>query len=227
MTWRAVFAFVLVVMIAASIGMAVAAVEHSPGWISNPGAAAYLREAWLTLVVYAGVIVMVVANRGEEWDDELRNAAKFGTIAGFVEVVNVALKNIGPASARVPAVTVAAMLIMFALWALAGASTARELHHFRPGVAAAIMSAGVCMVFAVTAAFAIELYFAPPQPDFISTWAEFKRSGWMDARAFGIANTLNSGFTQLLLGPLVALPVGSLGAWIGKIRSNRGAGSRE
>lgn len=216
MTWRAVFAFVLVLMIAASIGMAVAAVEHSPGWIMNPGAATYLRETWLALVIYAGVIVVVVANRGEEWDDELRNAAKFGTIAGFVEVGNVAFEQVGSASRWIPGVTIAAMLIMFALWASAGARTAMDLHHFRPGLIAAVMSAGVCMVIGVTAGFAIELYIAPPLPDYVSTWAEFKRSGWMDARAFAIANTLESGFTHLLTGPAVALVVGSLGAWIGR-----------
>ena len=76
MTWRAVFAFVLVVMIATSTGMAVAAVERSPGWISYPGAATILREVWLTLAVYAGAIVIVVANRGEEWDEEMRNACR-------------------------------------------------------------------------------------------------------------------------------------------------------
>src|SRR5690348_10267786 len=65
MTWRAVFAFVLVVMIAASIAMAIAAVERSPGWIAHPGAATILRTAWLGLLVYAGAIVVVVANRGK------------------------------------------------------------------------------------------------------------------------------------------------------------------
>ena len=87
-------------------------------WILNPGAATYLRETWLTLVVYAGVIVIVVANRGEEWDDELRNAAKFGTIAGFGDVVGIALEHVASTSTWVPAVTIAAMLVIFALWAL-------------------------------------------------------------------------------------------------------------
>ena len=60
------------------------------------------------------------------------------------------------------------------------------------------------------------MYIAPPRPELVSTWAEFKRSRWMDAQAFGIANTLDSAFTHLLWGPAVALVVGSLGAWIGR-----------
>lgn len=215
MTWRAVFAFVLVVMIAASIGMAVASVERSPGWVSHPGAATILREVWLTLVVYAGVIVVVVANRGEEWDEEMRNAALFGGIAGVVEALNIVLENGIPNLMNRAAVSIAVMLVVFGLWGWAGARTARDLHHFRPGITAAVMSAGICMVIAVTVGFALELFIDPPHPDVISTWPEFERSGWMDAGAFGIANTLNSGFTHLWMGPVIALVVGSLGAGIG------------
>ena len=223
MTWRAIFAFVLVVMIAASIGMAVAAVERSPGWVSHPGAATILREVWLTLVIYAGLIVMVVAHCGEEWDEEMRNAALFGGISGAVEAANVVLENLIPGVMSKPAVSIAVMLLVFGLWGLAGAQTAKDLHHFRPGVTAAVMSAGVCMVIAVTVGFALELFIAPPRPDIISAWPEFQRSGWMDAAAFGIANTLYSGFTHLWMGPVIALVVGSLGAGVG---ARRGAAQK-
>lgn len=215
MTWRAVFAFLLVMMIAASIGMAVASVERSPGWVSHPGAASILREVWLTLIVYAGVIVVVVANCGKEWDEEMRNAALFGSIAGVVEAVNIVLENVIPSVMNKAAVSITVMLAVFALWGWAGAKTARDLHHFRPGVTAAVMSAGVCMVIAVTVGFALELFISPHAPAYIETWPEFRRSGWMDARAFGIANTLDSGFTHLWMGPVIALVVGSLGAGIG------------
>ena len=212
MTWRAVFAFGLVVMIAASIGMAVAAVEHSPGWISHPGAATILRKVWLALAVYAGLIVLVVAGRGHAWDVELRFAAVFGSVAGAVEVVNIALENWASNGAISPAVQIAGMLVLLLLWGVAAARTARDLHRFRPGVAAAVMSAGVCMVIGVTAGFALELFIAPPLPGYIATWPEFQRSGWMDARAFGIGNTLDSGFTHLWMGPVIAMVVGAIGA---------------
>lgn len=216
MTWRAVFAFVLVAMIAASIAMAIGAVERSPGWIGYPGAAATLRATWLTLVIYAGVIVVVVAHRGEEWDKELQNAAVFGSVSGIVEVINIARERAGIGESFAAVMSLAFMLVLFLIWALAGARTARDLHHFRPGVIAAVMSAGVCMVIAATAGFLTELFIVPPRPDAISTWAEFRRSGWLDAQAFGIANTLDSGFTHLWMGPVIALFVGSLGAWLGK-----------
>jgi hypothetical protein len=215
MSWRAVFAFVLLIMIAASIGMAMAAVERSPGWMGHPGAATILREVWLVLAVYAGVIVVVVANRGKEWDDELRSAAIFGSIAGVVEIANIALESGIFGATGGPVLQIAGMILLFALWGVAGTRTARDLHRFRPGVIVAVMSAGVCMVIAVTAGFALELFIIPPRPDIVSTWAEFRRSGWLDAHAFSIANTLDSGFTHLWMGPGIALVVGSVGAAIG------------
>jgi hypothetical protein len=77
------------------------------------------------------------------------------------------------------------------------------------------------MVIAVTAGFGKELFIAPPLPGYVVTWAEFKRSGWTDAHAFGIANALESGFTHLWMGPLIALMVGSLGTWIGQRTAKR------
>ncbi|HKD93031.1 MAG TPA: hypothetical protein VKB56_14055 [Terriglobales bacterium] len=214
MTWRAIFAFVLVVMIAASIGMAFEAAERSPGWFLHPGAQVFLMEALLALVVYAGAIIVIVANRGEEWDVELRNAAIFGSITGIVELINVALESYAATSNT--GLQLAGMLAIFALWGMAALSTARELRRFRSGVAAAVMSAGVCMVIAVTAGFALELFIAPLQPEYVATWPEFKRSGWLDAQAFAVANTLASGFTHLCFGPVIAVIVGCAGAGIGK-----------
>ena len=214
MTWRAVFAFVLVVMIAASIGMAFAAVERCPGWFYHPGATPYFEEAVYSLVVYAGVIVIVVANRGEEWDEELQNAAIFGSIAAAIEVVGSAVDHIHSAAAFAPAVNVITLLAMLVLWGLAAGRTSRDHGHFRPGLMTALMGAGVTMVIAVVIGFALELFIAPTSD--ATTWAAFTRSGWTDMRAFAIANTFHAGFTDLWIGPAVALLVGALGAACGK-----------
>lgn len=216
MTRRAGFAFGLLTMIACSIAMAVETAERCPGYFLHAGAKAFLVEPVLMWILYAGAIGVIVANRGAKWDVELRNAAVFGGIAGACEVANVTLENgIGP-MVQGPAVQVAGMVLVFALWGVAAARTAKELKGFRPGLIAAVMSAGVCMVIGVAAGFAVELLVAPPLPGYVVTWAEFKRSEWSDAHAFAIANTLDSGFTHLWMGPLVALVVGSLGSWIGR-----------
>jgi len=70
-----------------------------------------------------------------------------------------------------------------------------------------------------TIGFVIQLFVAPPEPGYISTWAEFKRSGWIDPSAFGVANTLDSGFTHLVIAPVVALVLGGVASLIARPRS--------
>ena len=88
-----------------------------------------------------------------------------GGIAGVVEIANIALENGISSLMNRPAVQITAMLVVFAMWAATGARTARDLHHLRPGITAAVMSAGVCMVIAVTAGFALELFIAAACPE--------------------------------------------------------------
>ncbi len=64
------------------------------------------------------------------------------------------------------------------------------------------------MLIAVAAGFLIQFFLIAPKPDYVSTWAEFKRSEWTDPRAFEIANTLDSGFTHFIIAPFVALIFG-------------------
>jgi hypothetical protein len=75
------------------------------------------------------------------------------------------------------------------------------------------------MLVAVAAGFVVEFFIATPDVGAIQTWQEFKRSGWTDARAFGVANTLDSGFTHLLIAPVVASLFGLGGSLIGRVRT--------
>ncbi len=167
--------------------------------------------------MYACAIVVVVMRRGAAWDVELKNAAVFGSLAGLIEMINIGLENGVPFIVRGPGLPIAGMIILFAIWGMAGARTARQLGTIRSGLLTSVMSAGVSMVIGGTAGFAIELFATSPEPAYVATWAEFKRSGWSEAGAFAIANTLNSGFSHLVIAPLVGIVVGSLGAWIGRL----------
>jgi hypothetical protein len=68
------------------------------------------------------------------------------------------------------------------------------------------------MLIAVAAGFLIEFFVAPPDPAIVSMWAEYRRSGWTDAHAFGLANTLDSAFTHLIIAPIVAMVFGGVGS---------------
>jgi hypothetical protein len=79
------------------------------------------------------------------------------------------------------------------------------------------------MLISVATGFLFELLLSPPDPVYVATWAEFKRSGWADPRAFGVANTLDSGFTHLLIAPIVATVVGALGSLLVRLLPRRRA----
>ncbi len=80
-------------------------------------------------------------------------------------------------------------------------------------------SAGVCMLIGVAGGLAVEMFVAPTDPAPVATWQEFQRSAWTDPATFQIANTLDSAFSHLLLAPVVAIVVGTIGAGFGKLLS--------
>jgi hypothetical protein len=212
------FAIVLLTLIAVSLGMAAVAVAQYPTFFLQPAARVYLFEPIGAKVVYAVAIVLVARARGQYWDAVLKTAIPFGFLAGILEIVNIGIENGIPFSVPAPAVPSGFMVVVFTLWGVASFRTARSLGSTRAGLLAAISSSCICMIIAVAAGFAMQFFFAPPHPAGVLTWAEYKRSGWTDPRAFGLANTLDSGFTHLVIAPIVATFVGGLGALIARFK---------
>jgi uncharacterized membrane protein len=168
------------------------------------------------LFLYMVATVCLFRARGRVWNTILANASAFGVITGVLEVLNIGLENAAPAAARIPALSIGFMVIVFSMWGIAGARTARSENSTRAGVATAVLSAGFCMLLAVAGGFLIELLVAPPDPAAVSMWAEYRRSGWTDPRAFGLANTLDSGFTHLVIAPIVASVFGVIGSLLAR-----------
>lgn len=78
-------------------------------------------------------------------------------------------------------------------------------------------AATICMLILI--AVGLALTFVPiPSASYVSTWSEFRSSGWTDATAFGIANTFDSAYSHLLAGPIVGTITGALGGLMGKQR---------
>ncbi|HEY0758082.1 MAG TPA: hypothetical protein VGD59_02375 [Acidisarcina sp.] len=67
------------------------------------------------------------------------------------------------------------------------------------------------MSIAVAAGIPLELFLAPTPLEPMRAWPEFQRSGWTDLYAFGIANTLDSAISHLLIGPIVGAIFGTFG----------------
>jgi len=220
-TCRAFFAVALLALVAINLGMAAVGVARYPAFFSQHGAHTFVLEPVCALLAYAVAIVFIARTHGPYWDAILRAAVVFGGLTGTIEVINVGIENGIPFAVRAPVVPIGFMLTTFTVWGIAGFRTARSLKSTRAGLLVAVSSAGICMLIAVAAGFIVQFLLAPPEPAYVSTWAEFQRSGWTDARAFGVANTLDSGFTHLVIAPIVALFFGGLASFVAQFIPTR------
>lgn len=195
--------------------------QYPPFWAQR-GAWTYVCEPVAALIVYSGLVVWLSERRGAWWDAILRTAAAFGVAAAGVDFVGLIIEDGLLFHVRGPGAQIAMMLTLFTLWGVAGWRGARLLGSVRAGLVAAVCSAGVCMIIAVTVALVMQLFFVRPSLAEVATWGEFKRSGWTNPRAFAIANTLDSGFTHFVVAPVVACVTGGIGALLGRYAAVRG-----
>ena len=201
--------FVLLAGIAASIAMAAIQVARYPPLLMLPGGRAFVIEPAVALLVYAALIAAA---------DGPARQAMFGVIAAAVQTAHLLTENtVHLGGGRDAMVTLAFMLATFTVWGVAGYRAGRLV----PGLLAGIWSAVATMSIVVAIGFAIEFYWIVPSPAEVVTWGEFQRSGWGDVRAFTIANTLDSAFSHLLIGPIVGAVVGVIGGAIARIRQAR------
>jgi hypothetical protein len=108
-------------------------------------------------------------------------------------------------------VTLAFMLGGFLIWSVAAYAAADRSGDSLDGVVAGLWSATTSVLLAVT--FGLILMTAGiPAAAYVETWQEFKNSGWTNARAFGIANSLDAVFGHFIAGPIFGLVCGVLGA---------------
>jgi len=218
---RAFLVFALLASVAINLVMAALGVARYPAFFSQHGAHTFVLKPVCALLTYAVVIVFIARRHGPYWDSILRAAMLFGGLTGTIEVINVGIENGIPFAVRGPVAGIGFMLTAFTIWGIAGFRTARSLRSTRAGLLVAVSSASICMLIAVAAGFIVQFLLAPPDPAYVSTWAEFQRSGWTDARAFGVANTLDSGFTHLVVAPIVALFFGGLASLAARFTSTR------
>ncbi len=195
--------------------VAVALVRYRPFFL-QPSAGVEVLWPVMIFAVYAVVAFWLGRRQGAKWKVISRTATIFGIAGGLAEVVNILLENEIPVAVTIPAVSLMFMVGVFASWGVAGYWTTRSLSSVRAGVLTGVLAAAVCMLIGVIAGFVIQLFIAHPDRAFVSTWAEFKRSGWTDPYAFWLANTLESASTHLVMAPVIGCVVGGVGASIAR-----------
>lgn len=211
----------LLLCLAAIATLAATGLAQFPKFFRQGGTLLYVYEMAGIVTAYAILILMLAHTQGALWNAIRKRAVLCGTATGTVEVLNITLENVAPAIAHRPGFAIAFMLIVFLAWGAAAAWTMRDYKIRWMAVITAVSSAGICMLIAVLAGFLMQLFLTRPNLAEVARWAEYKRSGWADVQAFSLANTLDSGFTHLLLAPLVAALFGTLGTLI--VRTSRNA----
>ncbi len=187
--------------------------------LEMPGSTPYVLEPVALLMIYAVAL---------SWAPKLRNPARqtavkmgtlFGLSTGLLFVLHLALESFGMLDGRAGAIATPAFIFgSFLLWGTAGYLAARITKSPSCGALAGTWSAIVCILIAVTFGFALT-YAGIPRSDYVATWPEFHRSGWTDAHAFSIANTLEAAFEHLVEGPIIGAIFGGIAGLVAGSRN--------
>lgn len=189
--------------------------------LAMPGGLRFALEPAILLIVYGGLVIWATSHPDPLRQGILQIGTPLGLLGGAVQVVLILLENTVNLGAANGPVTLSSMLVTFSLWGVAGYRASRTITtNSRAGALAGSWSAVVTMLITVTFGFAL-LYSSIPRLDYVATWPEFQRSGWGDVHAFSIANTLDSGFSHLLIGPIVGAIFGGIASLIARFQRRR------
>ena len=186
-------------------------------FLEMPGALRFVIEPALLLLVYAATTLWATARTDPLRQRILQAGTPIGLIGGAVQIVHMSLENLLDFGAANGTVTLLSMFLTFLLWGVAGYRASRTTKIPGSGVLTGAWSAIVTMLVTVTFGFAL-LYSSIPRLDYVATWPEFQHSGWTDVRAFSIANTLESAFSHLLIGPMVGALFGGVVGIIARLQ---------
>lgn len=195
-----------------------------PSVVRWPGAGGYVAEAVAPLAAYALIVAAspLVVRRAPTLRVALWVGAVAGAVGGVLEIVDISFESLLlEPQAVVTVFTGAAMVALFLLFAAAGFIGARRARAFGSGVAAAVWSAMVAIIIAVTFGFLLMSLALPQLAREMIADPDYARSGWADPTAFAIANTFDSAFIHLLEAPIIAAVLGSAGAGIGLLTVRR------
>ncbi len=173
----------------------------------------------LLLAVYGLVAFFGIPLTQRKDSRILRSAIIFGLIAGGIFVSEMLLEYL-----MLPSDNTTMGLIefgtVFVLWLIAGMRVARQTGSTRRGALAAIWTAVISSLIWFSALLIISYAFrgTPQQAQVFraeGSYQDFARSGMTDLDAFTMQDFLGAGFFHLLLGPLAAGILGTLGGLIG------------
>jgi len=186
--------------------------------LAMPGSVLFIAKPLIVLAVYFAVVMWMTSVSGDR-AAALSIGSSFGLVTAAVQIIHLFIESFVPTEELVTGITALVFMVgTFLLWTVAGYVAGRRGASVGAAATAGTWAAIVCMLILV--AVGLALSFVPiPSASYVSTWSEFRESGWKDATAFGIANTFGSAYSHLLVGPIVGAITGAIGGLVGKPRS--------
>jgi len=209
--------FVLMMGVAVNLCLVIVRVWSYRPLLAMPGALRLVTETTVALLGCALFIALATSDRGIERQRGLWAATKWGTISGALLMTHMALENFGNRVGERGWITLTFMMTTFLLWVIVGFKTSENSIGNGLPLLAGCWSAVVGVLLALTFGFSL-MFYDVSASGYVATWEEFKRSGWSDARAFAIANSLEAGFTHLLTGLVLGALCGGIGSLAARAR---------
>jgi hypothetical protein len=183
--------------------------------LAMPGSIPFIAKPLIVLVIYFAVVMWMTSANGDR-AVALSIGTSFGLVTAAVQIIHLFIESFVPTEELVTGITALVFMVgTFLLWAVAGYVTGRRGASVSAAATAGSWAAIICMLILV--AVGLVLTFVPvPSASYVSTWSEYRESGWTDATAFGIANTFDSAYSHLLVGPIVGAITGAIGGLIGR-----------
>lgn len=205
--------FVLLMVIACDFALICCRVLLYTPFVRQHNALTYFLEPVALLIVYAGIALATTTNTRPQRHVAARIGIVVGLLTGVLWIINLALETFSDA-AGIP-VTAPFLLGAFVLWGVAGFVGARQTGSFSLGIQAAVWSAMLCVLLAITFGFLLMYTSLPTLERQLVADPDFLRSHWDDLRAFAIANAFDSAFSHLLGALLIGSVFGAAGGGVG------------
>ncbi len=181
--------------------------------LAQPGGPRYVIALLVALAAYL-VAAMVVTSGWGSWVTTARRVGvTVGVITGAMWLLSLAVETFAGLKGW-PNIAVTGPLLLggFALWGVAAVRTARRTNSVAAGAFSAVCAAMTCVAITIALGLALAYLALPRLEHNIDGSPEYLASGWHNLPAFAIANTLDAAFTHLLLAPVIAALLGTLGA---------------
>jgi len=191
------------------------------GWILVPTTDILSIAGPLVILIVYGVLGYIGAPKLDRLNPQiLRTASLFGVLAGVIFVSEVLWEYIA-----LPADNTRAGLIefgsVFGLYFLSGLVVAYRTRQLRQGILTAISGAMLGSLIWLIAVLAVFYIFrgSPQQTQVFraeGNYDDFARGGMSDFNSFIMEDFMGAAFFHLLLGPIVAMILGTIGGLLGK-----------